>query len=313
MKANRGDESVSVVVGAYNAAAWIRQTLESVLAQTYPVTEITVVDDGSTDDTPAIVQSFGDRVRYLAEAHRGRPHRNRGILAGTGDLVAFVDADDYWHPMKIAQQIDKLRSEEAAWVICDSQWLDSGTGRIRLPLGAPVREGDILEALLLHNFIVASAPLVKRRILDEVGLFDETAEVATAEDWDLWLRIAARFPVACASERLVTLRLHDDSFLAATPLDHRVMSIENVIERAVKRDPARLERLRREALFNAYHAAGVTSFRANKRPTARTYFRKALRQRPGRPEDMVYLLLTYLGGTASRLITDLKKHRLSEK
>jgi glycosyltransferase involved in cell wall biosynthesis len=93
--------NVSVVIGAYNAGAWIGQTLDSVLAQTYPVLEVLVIDDGSSDDTAQVVKSYGGVVRYLRENHRGRPHRNRGILAASGDFVSFVDADDYWQAKKI--------------------------------------------------------------------------------------------------------------------------------------------------------------------------------------------------------------------
>jgi glycosyltransferase involved in cell wall biosynthesis len=298
-----------VVIGAYNAAPWIGQTLESVLAQTFPASEVIVVDDGSTDATPAIVQSYSGKVRLLTQEHRGRPHRNRGIRESSGDLVAFVDADDYWHPAKLARQIARLREREATWAICDSHWLDSATGRIRLPVGTPVQEGDILEALLLNNFIVASTPVVRRRILDEVGLFDETPEVAPVEDWDLWLRIAAGYPVACVRERLVTLRLHDDSFLAATPLDRRVESIENVIGRAVRREPERLDRLKRPALFNAYHAAGVRAFRTHEFPSAREFFVKALRQQPARLEDLGYLMLSCLRAKTPRAVSGVAQKR----
>jgi len=299
--------SVSVVIGAYNAAAWIGQTLESVLAQTYPVLEVIVVDDGSSDETAAIVQSYGAKIQYLAEEHRGRPHRNRGILESRGEVVAFVDADDFWHPWKIEQQVQVLRARGVAWGICDSQWLDAATGRTTAPEGVPVREGDILEPLFLNNFIVASTPIVARHVLNDIGCFDETPDVAPVEDWDLWLRIAARYPVACVHEKLVTLRLHDDSFLAATPLARRVLSLEHVVARAVAREPARLSRLRKEALFNVYHAAGVRVFRQQRPEEARPYFLKAWRQRPARPQTIAYLVMTFLGARTAASIINLKK------
>jgi glycosyltransferase involved in cell wall biosynthesis len=304
---------VSVVIGAYNAAAWIGQTLHSVLAQTCPVLEVLVVDDGSTDETAAIVRSYGAQVQYLHEEHRGRPHRNRGILASRGELVAFVDADDYWHSTKIEKQLSRLCAQGAAWVICDSEWLDSASGRHTGPVGTPVREGDILEHLLLHNFIVASTPIVARRVLDEIGHFDETPEVAPVEDWDLWLRIAARYPVATVNEKLVTLRLHDDSFLATTPLARRLLSLEHVVARAVARDPARLSGLRRRALFNVYFSVGIKAFRQQRLEEARSYFLRAWRNRPMNLETAAYLMLTFTAARTSSALVKFKRQLIRRK
>jgi hypothetical protein len=118
------------VIGSYNAEAWIRQTLDSVLAQTYGVSEILVIDDGSSDATPAIVRSYGGVVSLLLEPHRGRPHRNRGILDSSGEFIAFVDADDLWQPNKLEKQLVMLLAQNVNWVVCDSQWLDAETGRL---------------------------------------------------------------------------------------------------------------------------------------------------------------------------------------
>jgi glycosyltransferase involved in cell wall biosynthesis len=166
---SRDRDSVSVVIGAYNAGAWIGQALDSVLAQTYPVLEVLVIDDGSTDDTPHVVRSFGTRVQYAAEQHRGRPHRNRGILASRGDIVAFLDADDYWSPVKLERQVELLRTRRVPWAVSESAWLDDAAGTMTPPAGMAIREGDIPEAVpakpLLHSLIV------RRAVLDESWAF----------------------------------------------------------------------------------------------------------------------------------------------
>jgi glycosyltransferase involved in cell wall biosynthesis len=293
------EHCISVVIGSYNAEAWIRQTLESVLGQTYGVSEILVIDDGSSDATPAIVRSYGGVVSLLSEPHRGRPHRNRGILASSGEFVAFVDADDLWQPTKIEKQLHMLLAQNVDWVVCDSQWLDAETARIGPPVGEPIRGGDILESLFLNNSIVASTPLVRRRALDDVGYFDESPAVAPVEDWDLWLRIAARYPVACVNEPLATLRLHADSFLAATPLERRVLSQATVVRRAAHREPKRLGPLTARALSNVYHAAGVRLFRRQQIGAARGYFLNAWRHQPARLESLGYVLLSLLGERVS--------------
>jgi GT2 family glycosyltransferase len=291
--------SVSVVIGSYNAEAWIRQTLDSVLAQTHGVSEIIVVDDGSSDATPMIVGSYGGALNLLSESHRGRPHRNRGILASSGECVAFVDADDWWHPTKIEKQLGALVAQNAEWAVCDSQWLEAETGRLGPPVGEPARGGDILESLFLNNSIVASTPLVRRRALDDVGYFDESPEVAPVEDWDLWLRLAARYPVTCVPEPLATLRLHGDSFLAATPMARRVRSQEIVLSRAASREPERLGPLLGRALSNVNHAAGVRLFRQRRTAEARPYFLSAWKHQPARLESLTYVLLSLLGVRAS--------------
>src|SRR6185437_11144924 len=93
---------VSVVIPTYNSGPLVTEAVESVLAQTLPAAEVLVVDDGSTDDTPERLAAYGERIRYLPQANQGvAAARNRGIREATGDLIAFLDADDVWHPRKL--------------------------------------------------------------------------------------------------------------------------------------------------------------------------------------------------------------------
>jgi glycosyltransferase involved in cell wall biosynthesis len=300
-------KNVSVVIGAYNAAAWIGQALDSVLAQSYPVLEVLVIDDGSSDDTARLVKSYGGIVTYLQEKHRGRPYRNRGILAANGDFVSFIDADDYWHPKKIELQMDLLLQRGAAWSICEAQWLDSATDQLIDSPGPPIPDGDILEALFLKNFIVASAPVVRRQVFEEVGYFRETPDTTASEDWDLWLRIAARFPVACVRQRLATVRLHTGSFLARIPPAQKVQVLEGIVERAASREPGRLSSLRNKALANIYYSTGVGLFRQQRLTEGRSYFLKALRKNPGAIASLGYIVLALLGPAVAKSIVGVKR------
>jgi len=293
-------------MGVYNAARWIREALDSVLAQTHPVSEIVVVDDGSTDETPQIVASYGRSVRYLREEHRGRPHRNRGILASKGDFVAFIDGDDYWDPRKLELQLELLASRRLLWAFCGARWVDAETRQALRATSAPVQDGDILEPLLLNNFIVASTAVVARPVFENVGYFNEAPDVAAVEDWDLWLRIAARYQVGCVRERLCTLRLHPDSFLAALPPAARVQHLQGVIERAVVREPRRLRPLRSRALANVSYAAGVQAFRRLDMAQARRYFLRMLREYPARISALGYIVLTLFGPSIATEIIELK-------
>ncbi len=306
MPDNNWHGSVSVVTGVYNAGRWIREALDSVLAQTYPVREIFVVDDGSTDETAQIAASYGGIVKYLREEHRGRPHRNRGIVAARGEFVAFIDGDDYWEPQKLERQFALLLQRRLSWAICDAKWVDAADGSIVRVSGAPVQDGDILESLFLHNFIVASTVVTAKSVLDECGYFDEGPDVAAVEDWDLWLRIAARHPVACVREPLCTLRLHSDSFLAELPAGERVRHLENVIGRAVHREPTRLKTRRRQALANVSYAAGVQCFRSLRLDEARRYFLITLGHWPTSASALVYIVLTLLGRGVCRAVLRMK-------
>jgi hypothetical protein len=295
------------VIGAYNAARWIRRTLESVLAQTHPVLEVLLIDDGSTDATAEIARSFGRVVRYFHQEHRGRPRRNQGIVAARGDYIAFVDADDYWHPSKIETQMKLLLSRDLAWVVCEYEWFDSDSGRTSGPPNSPMPEGDVLESLFLHNFIASATPLVARSVFKMVGTFDESPGTRAVEDWDLWLRIAARFPLGCVQEKLAALRLHAGSLLVSQSLTERVSNLEGVVKRAVDREPARLRPLRPRALANISYAAGVQSIRSGQLREARSYFVRVLHNRPGYPPALGYLLVGLLGAGAAARVTALKR------
>jgi glycosyltransferase involved in cell wall biosynthesis len=310
VKSKDPSDSVSVVMGSYNAAAWIGATVESILAQTHPVAEIIIVDDGSVDQTAEIARSYGAQITLVQEQHRGRPHRNRGIELSKGAYVAFIDADDRWHPVKIERQLARLHELKTEWVVCEAEWLDSATEQVVRPAGSPLMEGDILEPLLLHNFIVASSPIVSRSVLGMIGGFDEGEDTAPVEDWDLWLRIAGRYPLAGVRERLVTVRLHDDSFLASTPMARKVRSVENVINRAVLREPARLTAQRGLALHNAYFAAGVGAFRHGHPGEARGYFLKAWQQRKNDAMALAYIGISWLPSRLSRDLARLKRRIL---
>jgi len=172
---------------------------------------------------------------------------------------------------------------------------------------APVQDGDILEALILNNFIVASTAIVARSVFEEVGYFNEAPDVAAVEDWDLWLRIAARFPVGCVRKNLCVLRLHGDSFLAALPTASRVAHMEGVIERAVGRHPSRLGPLRNRALANVSYAAGVQCFRRQDFGEARRYFVAAMRHGTARVDAIGYLLLTFLGPSLGTAVVRRKR------
>jgi glycosyltransferase involved in cell wall biosynthesis len=201
---------VSVIVPVYNGETTVADTIESAARQTYPNLEIVVVDDGSTDDTVALVQSLAaqdPRIRLIRQANgRVGRARNRAIAESTGPFIAPLDADDLWDPAKIERQVRRIQEagERTGFVYCWSVRID-GSGLVLDCLPRWRVEGDRLPTLLQVNFLGnASTPLFRRRCVEEAGGYDES--LRSCEDWDLALKIAARHAVAVVPELLVGYR-----------------------------------------------------------------------------------------------------------
>ncbi|MGH7355034.1 MAG: glycosyltransferase [Candidatus Rokuibacteriota bacterium] len=203
--------AVTLVIATYNHARFLPEALASALAQTLPP-EIVVVDDGSTDDTPAVLARYADRVRVLRVDHGGLAvARNAGLAAARGRFVAFLDADDLLDPAKLETQAAILESEpELGWTFCDVRIEDVETGdattaSVRFDYAHHRLDGWIFPALVGGNFIPAMAPLVRRSLLERAGGFDPS--LTSLEDWDLWLRLALEAPARYSPDVLATYRV----------------------------------------------------------------------------------------------------------
>ncbi|NET30813.1 MAG: glycosyltransferase family 2 protein [Cyanothece sp. SIO1E1] len=206
---------VSVLIPAYNAAALIARTLESVVTQTYCNLEILVVDDGSCDRTPAIVRAFSQRdsrIRLLQQSNAGvAAARNLGIQNAQGEFIAPLDADDLWHPEAIAKLVAQFQAggPELGVVYAWSRDIDQ---RDQLTGGfhAATVDGDVYKTLICHNFLGnASATLIRKACLDRVGGYDTQLKAQNAqgcEDWDLYLRLAEHYEFGVVPEFLVDYR-----------------------------------------------------------------------------------------------------------
>lgn len=185
---------VSVVIPTFDGRRWICDAIDSALAQTYTPVEVIVVDDGSSDDTHALLERrYGSRIRYRYQPNRGLPTaRNVGLGLARGRYVQFLDADDLLHPDKLALQVDALeRTPEYAVAFSDFASFDSDPAQ-HTPhrVAERFRRDDVWRSLLAGNFIVVHAALSRRDVLVAAGGFDE--ELSACEDYDLWLRLAAR-------------------------------------------------------------------------------------------------------------------------
>ncbi|MDV2495135.1 MAG: glycosyltransferase [bacterium] len=222
---------VSVIIPTFNRRAMVAEAVASVQAQTMGAWECLVVDDGSTDGTAEAIEAVADeRVHLLRQENRGvAAARNRGIATSRAPLVAFLDSDDLWHPAKLARQVAVM---DEGWALChtDEVWVRRGE-RVN-PKNKHAKSGGwLLERSLELCCISPSAAMVRRDVIEALGGFDESYPVC--EDYDLWLRLTARYQVAFVPEPLVTKRGgHADQLSASRwGLDRwRVAAIEKLLD-----------------------------------------------------------------------------------
>lgn len=260
--------TVSVIIPTYNRADLIAQAIDSVLAQSYPDVEIIVADDGSTDDTAAVVGAYGACVRYLALPHRGQPAatRNAGIRAASGELIAFLDSDDLLLPDKLAVQAAALAQNPAAGVVYSNGVYFRTTPAApvgRVLDGLPAPSGAVFGALLVGNFLAPPVVLVRRAALDATGLFDESPDFFAVEDFDLWLRLAAHTPFVYAPGDVAAIRRHTGGISRNTARLRR--GVLTVLAACDRRFPALMRQhaaARHEAYALSHGAVAVAEVRA---------------------------------------------------
>ncbi len=195
---------VSVVIPAYNCAAFLPETLDSVFAQTYSDLEVIVVDDGSTDDTQAVIAPYSLRIVCVLQQNKGLPAaRNAGIRVAQGEFIALLDADDSWGADKIEKQLPRFSDTEVGIVYSDFS-VRYADGRfqssylINRPLAS---EGHVLENYIQSRFLFPSTMIFRRECFEEFGNFDE--EMLACEDIELFARICSRWKVSLVNEPLV--------------------------------------------------------------------------------------------------------------
>ena len=184
---------VAVILAAYNAAPYVGEAIRSVLEQTVGDLELVVVDDGSTDGTAAVVETFLDdpRVTLLRQENLGQAAaKNRGIRESTAPIIGFCDADDYWDPRKLELQLPAFERPEVGVVYSrEERFADTEQGRIAIPYQAEeCHSGRVTDALFVENFVPFGTALVRRNCLDKRGAFNERYRMGI--DWDLWLRLS---------------------------------------------------------------------------------------------------------------------------
>ena len=273
--------SVSIVVATYNQAGFLADAVAGVRAQTFADWELLIADDGSTDETAAVAGRFRDdaRIRYLPGPHAERAAaRNRGVAASTGDLVAFLDADDLWRPEKLGRQVAALAAAPDAGACYTASRFVDGDGR-PLPIRKPVRAiaGRLFPDLVRGNFVILASVVVRRACLVALGGFDATLPVYGCEDWDLWLRLARRWPIVALDEELTLYRRHGTNTRWQDVLASGLAVIDRLYADPAVAEEAGLSHAAARARHLWYHAAAVA---AAERSAALPLVGRALREDP---------------------------------
>jgi glycosyltransferase involved in cell wall biosynthesis len=207
---NTSGPRASVIIPVYNGARYLREAIDSVLGQTYPNLELVVIDDGSTDDTWSIVESYGSRLRGLRQSNGGVANAlNHGIEVATGEYIAWLSHDDAFLPQKLAIQMDCLTQNRSAQICYSDYWVvdehSQRLGVLNMPAYPPDR---FVRHLLQAMFVCGSTTLVHRACFQSVGPFDET--LRHAQDADMWLRLARRYGFVHVDQPLIHWRYHPD-------------------------------------------------------------------------------------------------------
>ncbi len=243
--------TISVVIPAYNADRTILETIKSVQQQTFSDFEIIVIDDGSEDQTLKVLSQVEDPRLKIYSYNNSGPSvaRNLGISHSTGEYITFIDADDLWTPDKLEAQLAALQNHPEAGVAYSWTNFIGETGEF-LRAGEPVWfEGNVYTHLLNGNFMNSgSNPLIRRKAIKSVGEFDPTLRYC--EDWEFWLRLAARWAFVVVPKPQILYRLSlgtSSSKIQAMEEGHLI-----VIEKAFQSIPIELQPQKNQILANTY-------------------------------------------------------------
>jgi glycosyltransferase involved in cell wall biosynthesis len=205
---------VSIVTAAYNHVRFVRQSVESALNQTYRDFEHIVIDDGSTDGTADVLKSFGNRIKYIRQENRGAHATiNAAIRESSGEYIAILDSDDAWLPQKLERQMPAFEQTPKPGMVYSQACIIDEQGQLRnngAPAGKALADsGRAFEDLLKDNAIPVLTAVIGRDCLEDVGFFRENLKALS--DWDLWLRIALKWPIAFVAEPLALYRIHGNN------------------------------------------------------------------------------------------------------
>lgn len=287
---------VSVIIPNYNYAQYLREAIDSVLAQTYRDIEVIVVDDGSKDDSRAVLESYGDTIKAIFQQNQGvAAARNNGAAASDGEYIAFLDADDAWLPTKIERQIDRFADSETLGLVhVGVDEVDSeGQSLVHRLEGA---EGTVSATLLMlgREGVLGggSGAMVRRAVFDEIGGLDE--RLSTSADWDMFYRVSERSEVGFVRELLVKYRVHGSNMHTNVDVFEHDMLL--AFEKAFISPSPEIAAVRRKAYGSLFQILAGSYYYAGQYGAFVTNSLKSVTREPGN----IRYFLPFLRRTANR-------------
>lgn len=316
---------VSVVIPAYNVGAHIVEAIQSVMAQDYAPIEIIVVDDGSKDDTAEVVSSHFPQVTLIRKANGGAATaRNAGIRQAQGEFIAFLDADDIWLPGKLKAQVDYFRAHPDVAMNCTgfSQWVSDDKGVFPDPLSVIPDQanvaadevdselsGWVYHKLLLRNFVWTTTVMMRRALIDKIGLYDESFRLG--QDYEYFLRASRDTEIHRLSRAYALYRQHPGSATArGIDYNYAARIIEGARQKwglASPNGEAIGEQVFRERLHKIHFMCGYLFLKRGNGDTAFNEFRLALREKPLHLKSWAYAAIA---GVASLRGSGAKKQAI---
>lgn len=291
---------VSIVTPTYNQAAFLRETIESVLAQDYPRIEYLVIDDGSTDSTPQVLAEYAGQIRCESRENRGQtPTINEGWERATGDILTWLNSDDTLLPGALHKAVKYLQEHPAVGIVFGDTLFTQADGT-PIKRSKPRGKFDYREFVLkCENPIAQPSAFIRRSVVLDVGLLDPFYYYFM--DWDFWLRAGVRHRIEYFPELLSTYRLHPDSKTVAQAVK-AAPELEYLYDKffATEDLPAELRALERRAKVNMFFTSGGFYLEGRQPRLAARMARRALRAYPGvlyDPEMMHKFLYCLFGGS----------------
>jgi glycosyltransferase involved in cell wall biosynthesis len=289
---------VSVIIPVFNGEKFLPDSLRSIFDQDYPNVEVIAVDDGSTDGSLQILERYRERITTLRQANAGpAAARNLGLRCARGEFIAFLDADDLWHPAKLRLQVAEFRRRPDVglvynrWLVCDDDEPAPLARLLQIEPSPPpheleqARSGWLYHKLFLDCLVHSSSAMVRKELIDRVGLFDETLE--RGEDYEYWFRLSREAPFHKLAATLSVYRVHADGTMQRpTRTNHSARVLNRVVSRWGRRGPdgSSISAFAlRSRLATLWYGFGHIHLERGDRRIARSSFFKACMLAPWRP------------------------------
>lgn len=307
--------TVSALIPTYNSGAFICDAVESVLAQTYPLHEIIIVDDGSTDDTHARLLGYGTRIKYIYQPNAGPPAaRNTGLSHVTGDFIALLDSDDLWVPEKLALQMNYFEKHPACGLVYSDMKTFDASGiieeSVKISRKLTLPSGRVFSQLFDETLFQTSAVVIRKECVDAIGGFD--TKLRMGDDYEYFLRIARHYELGYVDRPLVLYRQHSGQGTRTwgKQLQQGVPWEVLLLQKVLQSYPESIKELGKSRvhrrLARSYFALAYACLNEGEHLIARRLLRAALSHRPGHLGYWRYYLMAFC---PPHLLTKFKQVR----